>query len=255
MKTITKWLMAAGVGGLAVGAVTAGWLVRGWVAPALQSLPKYSMRQTDSEHRGYRRTTVHFRSADYIRDFEDAPIWLAHPVPTNVIGRAPFGHARVCSIPGQDPANYIAVDCGSEMESYEVFRHVEHPPFDWRQATFQAMESAGSMMHAERKRITDAALIADVVRTLRDGTPTPAGALPETLTAPQLPGSVESLGRLQLYSDDLPGLAFCPMLYRDETGSVYLAESVGIEYANRTQQMHANWIPAHEPLAQWLATP
>jgi len=259
MKTTTKWLMAVGAlaaaGVLAVAGVVAGWFVLGRVSPTLRSLPKYSIEQTDSERAWHRRTTVHFESADYVRDFEDAPIWLAYPVPTNVIGRAPFGSALVCSIPGQDPANYIAVDCGSEMEAYEVFRNVKHPPFDWRQATFQAMESAGLMMHAERKRITDAALIADVVRTLRDGTPTPAGELPGALTRPQPPGAVENMCRLQLYSDDLPGLAFCPMLFRGETGSVYLAESIGVEYTNRTQQMHANWIPASESFAQWLNTP
>ena len=259
MKTTTKWLMAAGTlavaGVLAVGGVVVGRFGLGWMPPALRSLPKYSMKQTDSEHPWYRRTAVHFRSEDYVRDFDDAPIWLAYPVPTNVIGRAPFGNALVCSIPGQNPANYIAVDCGSEMEAYEVFRNVKHPPFDWRHATFQTMDAVGSMMHAEHKRITDAALIADIVRTLHDGTPTPAGELPAALTTPQPPGTVENLGRLQLYSDDLPGLTFCPMLYRNETGAVYLAESIGVEYTNRNQQMHANWIPANESFTQWLKTP
>ena len=259
IKTTSKWLIAAGalaaVGLLAVGGVAVGRFVLGRVQPVLRSLPTYSMKQTDSEHPWYRRTTVRFRSADYVRDFEDAPIWLAYPVPTNVIGRAPFGNARVCSIPGQNPANYIAVDCGSEMEAYEVFRNVKHRPFDWRHAKFQEMDFVGSMMHAEHKRTTDSALIADVVGSLRDGMPTPTGKLPAALTASQPPGAVENLGRLQLYSDGLPGLAFCPMLYWDNTGSVYLAESIGVEYSNRTQQIHANWIPANESFARWLRTP
>ena len=38
-------------------------------------------------------------------------------------------------------------------------------------------------------------------------------------------------------------------------GSVYLAESIGVEYTNRTQQMHANWIPANKSFTQWLKTP
>ena len=249
MTTTKKWLivLAAGVGCmLAVGAVVVGWVVLGGVPAALRGLPKISMEQTDSTHPWYRRTTVHFNSAVYVSDFEDYPIGLAYPVPTHAIGRAPFGNALVCSIPGQNQADYIAVDCGSEMEAYEVFRNVSHPPFDWRNAKFQAMEFAGTMIHVEHKRTADTTLIAEVVRTLREGSPAPLS----------LPASVDAtnLARVCLFSDDLPGLMFCPTVYLDESGSVYLAESVGIEYGNRTQKIHAQWIPAGESFTQWLKT-
>ena len=251
MTTKTKWLIAAGAvvaaGLLAVGAVVIGFFVLERVPARFRSLPTYSLEQTDSTHPWYRRTTVHFNSAVYVNDFEDYPIWLAYPVPTNAIGRAPFGNSLVCSVPGHNPADYIAVDCGSEMEAYEVFRNVNRPPFDWRRAKFQAMEFAGTMVHAEHKRTTDPALVAEVVRTLSEGTPV-------TL---DLPASVNTtnLATVHLLSDELPGLMFCPSVYRDETGSVYLAESIGVEYGNRTQKIHARWIPASPLFTKWVQTP
>ena len=215
--------------------------------PAHLLLPKYSLEQTDSSQPWYRRTTVHFQSAVYVNDFEDYSVLLANPVPTNAIGRAPFGNSLVCSIPGQNPADYIAVDCGSEMEAYEVFRNVQRPPFDWRHATFQTLEFAGTMVHSEHKRTTDPVLIAEVVRTLREGTPVTL-SLPASVNTTNLPA-------VHLFSDELPGLMFCPAVYRDETGSVYLAESFGVEYGNRTQKIHARWIPASPLFTKWMQTP
>jgi hypothetical protein len=248
LTTKTKWL----IGGAAVAAAGMAVVVLGWFAldavPLEHlSLPKYSLDQTDSAHRWYRRTTVQFKSAVYVNDFEDYSIWLAYPVPTQAIGRAPFGNSLVCSIPGQEPTDYIAVDCGSEMEAYEVFRNADRPAFDWRHASFQSMEFAGTMMRSEHKRTADSTLVADVVRTLREGAP----------VFVSLPASVNStnLARLNLYSDKLPGLMFCPAVYFDPAGPVYVAESFAVEYANRTEKIHAQWIPASQAFAQWLKTP
>ena len=251
MTAKKKWWIALGavaaVALLAIGAVVIVWTVLNYVPPAHLLLPKYSLEQTDSSHPWYRRTTVHFQSAVYVNDFEDYSVLLAYPEPTNAIGRAPFGNSLVCSIPGQNPADYIAVDCGSEMSAYEVFRNVKRPPFDWRHATFQALEFAGTMVHTEHKRTTDPALIAEVVGTLRDGTSVTL-SLPASVNMTNLPA-------VHLFSDELPGLMFCPAVYRDETGSVYLAESFGVEYGNRTQKIHARWIPASPLFTQWVQTP
>jgi hypothetical protein len=217
------------------------------VPPAHLLLPKYSLEQTDSSQPWYRRTTVHFQSAVYVNDFEDYSVLLANPVPANAIGRAPFGNSLVCSIPGQNPSDYIAVDCGSEMEAYEVFRNAQRPPFDWRHAKFQAMEFTGIIGRTEHKRTTDPALMADVVRTLSEGTPTTL-PLPAAVTGSNICG-------VCLSSDELPGLIFCPSVYRDQAGPVYLAESIGVEYGNRTQKIHARWIPASPLFTQWVQTP
>ena len=258
MTTKTKWLIAAGVivalGVMAIGAVAViFWWVDVRVPAALRHLPTYSLEQTDSTHPWYLRTTVKFNSAVYVNDFEDYSILLANPVPTNAIGRSPFGNGLVCSVPGQDPADYIAVDCGSEMEAYEVFRNVNHPPFDWRHAKFQAMEIGSPTIHPERKRSTDQALMAEVVRQLSEGTPAPE--LPAALTTSHAAGALKNLVSLQMYCDDLPGLVFSPSVYWDGTGTVYLAESYSVEYTNRAEKVHANWIPAGESFTQWLKTP
>ena len=259
MTTKTKWLIAAGAAVtvvlLTVGAVVIVWQLLNYVPAKLRLLPKYSLEQTDSSHSWYRRTTVQFNSAAYVNDFEDYSILLANPVPTNAIGRAPFGNSLVCSIPGQNQADYIAVDCGSEMEAYEVFRNVNHPPFDWRHAKFQAMEIGSPTIHPERKRSTDQALMAEVVRQLSEGTPTPTPELPSALTTSHAAGALKNLVSLQMYCDALPGLMFCPSVYWDGTGTVYLTESYSVEYTNRAEKVHANWIPASETFAQWLKTP
>jgi hypothetical protein len=102
-------------------------------------------------------------------------------------------------------------------------------------------------MHVDHKRTTDSSLVAGVVRTLREGKP----------VSISLPASVNStnLARLNLYSDALPGLMFCPAVYRDSAGLVYVAESFAVEYGNRTETIHAQWIPAGELFTQWLNTP
>ena len=251
MTAKRKWLMVAGavvaLGLLAIGAVIFVWLKLTEVWPQNRSLPVYGLDQTDSAHPWYRRTTVRLGSTVYVNDFEEASLLLYNVVPTNAIGRSPFGNALACAIDGQTTNDYIAVDCGSEMEAYEVFRNAHRPPFDWRHAKFQAMEFAGTMIHIEHKRSTDLALIADLVHTLSDGPPV-------TLS---LPASVNTtnLGTVHLFTDELPGLVFCPTVYRDETGSVYLTESIGVEYGNRTQKIHAQWIPASPLLTSWLLTP
>ena len=109
------------------------------------------------------------------------------------------------------------------------------------------MDFAGTMMHVDHKRTVDATLITDVVRTLREDAP---ASVP-------LPASLNStnLARLNLYSDALPGLMFCPAVYRDSTGSVYLAESFGVEYGDHTGTIHAQWVPANESFTRWLKTP
>jgi len=102
-------------------------------------------------------------------------------------------------------------------------------------------------MHADHKRTSDSTLVADVVHTLREGAP----------VSLSLPASVNStnVARLSLYSDALPGLMFCPAVYSDSTGAVYLAENFAVEYANRTERLHATWVPASDAFTQWLKTP
>jgi hypothetical protein len=227
--------------------VVIAWWWFGAVPAAVRLLPVYAHGQTDSTHPWYRRSTATCGSAVYVNDFEESALQLGFPAPTNAIGRASFGNALVCAIDGQSTNHYIAVDCGSEMEAYAVFRNVKHAPFDWRRAKFQSMECAGNIGRTNHKRTTDPALIAEVIRTLRDGTPTTA-AIPVLMTSANLSGA-------HLFSDELPGLMFCPHISRDGTGAIYLAESMGQEFTNRTVRFHAHWIPAGPLCTQWVQTP
>lgn len=246
-----KWLIVAAavvvagllaVGGLAVIA----WIKFDEVSPQYRSLPVYVHDQTDSTHPWHRRSTATCGAAVFVNDFEESALLLQRS-PTNAIGRAPIGNALVCSIAGQSPQDYIAVDCGSEMPAFEVFRNAKRPAFDYRHAKFQAMEFTGVIGRTEHKRSTDPALIDEIVRTLSVGTPAPT-ELPASMASKNITG-------LHLFSDELPGLIFCPRVYHGEAGAIYLTESLGAEFTNRTVKFHARWISAGPLLTQWLRVP
>ena len=251
MTAMKKWVLGAVVaalGVLGIGIVGIGlFMLTDCCTPVNRSLPVYTHDQTESAHPWYRHSTVTCGSAVYVHDFEEAALLLASYDPTNAIGRAPFGNALVCFIEGQKPTDYIAVDCGSEMPAFAVYRRLDHPPFDWRHAQFKRMEFTGRIGRTENKRTTDPALMADLVRTLSEGTPTTL-LLPVAVTGSNVCG-------VHLYSDQLPGLIFCPEVYCDESGPVYVAESMAAEFTNRTARFHARWIPAGPQFSTWVQTP
>jgi hypothetical protein len=214
-----------------------------------RSLPVYTAEQVDSTHPGYRRTTVTSGTNVYVRDYDEQRLQLQNFDPTNAIGRTPYGGANIYSISGQPPTAYIAVDDGSEMPAYEVFRNSHWPPFDWRHAKFQAMEYTGIIGRTEHKRTTDPALIEDVVHTLREGTP---------VSSPPLvvvSGTISNLYGVLLVSDQLPGLVFSPFVYKDPAGPAYLVDGIVAENAGPNQSIQARWIPASPLFTQWLQTP
>ena len=59
---------------------------------------------------------------------------------------------------------------------------------------------------------------------------------------------------VHLYSDQLPGLVFCPQVYQDGLGVVYVAESMAAEFTNRTARFHALWITASPQFTAWVQT-
>jgi len=214
------------------------------------SLPVYTSEQTDSAHPGYRRTTVSTKGVVYVNDFEEAALQLSSPDPTEVVGRRQFGDGKICAIPGQSPSAYLAVDMGSEMPAYEVFRNIERPPFDWRHAVFQRMRLDVPEGPAANKETMDPALIDDVVRTLRDVAP----AIPPVTAPPMpLPGPTRVHGIL-LFSDQFPGLIFRPSFYLAESGQVYLADSLVVKVTREEQSVQATWIPASEVFTRWVQT-
>jgi hypothetical protein len=209
-------------------------------------LPAYTSEQTPSAHPGYRHTAISSRGLTYVQDYNEYSLRLINPEPTKIIGR--HGVGKVCAIPGQRPADYVAVDVGSEMPAYEVFRRSELPPFDWRHAAFQTMEfNVPSGRAPHHKQTADQALIAEVVRTLNEGTPA---------DPPPPPGSMTEVFELSLFSDQLPGLTFSPKVYLDAAGPVYLAENAVLAFTSaKTTRFNGRWIPAPPQLAKWLQHP
>lgn len=251
MTTKKKWLIVVALGAaVGLGAVVV-LLVFVFVLPGGRlvdyTLPVYSLQQTDSSHPGYRRTTATAKPAVFVQDFEEYALRLVNNDPTNVVGRTAFGGGKICSIPGQKSTDYLAVDCGSEMPAYAVFRNSQLPPFDWRTAKFQALEFTGTIGLTAHKRTTDPAVIEDVLRTLREGTPATL-----VITAPLTSSKIDEV---HLFSDQLPGLSFSAGVYRDTAGPVYLTESFAVEFTNRTERIHARWVPASALFTKWLQSP
>jgi hypothetical protein len=221
-------------------------------APWMDStLPVYTIEQTDSAHPGYRRSTVSRAGASYVNDFEEQSLQLIDTDPKQVVGRSQYGNGKICAIAGQDPSVYLAVDVGSEMPAYEVFRNPRHPPFDWRHAAFQRMRLAMPEGPAANKETTDPALIEEVLRTLRDDAPaTPPVASPPVTAS----GSPAGVYGVLLFSDQLPGLVFRPSCYIEKTGQVYLADSLLLTFTRTQQSVQAEWIPVSPRFAQWVQT-
>ena len=240
------------VPGLGAMAILLGCLGTACGPPSMDSsLPVYTFEQTDSAHPGYRRSTVSTAGASYVNDFEEQSLQLMDTDPKQVVGRSQYRNGKICAIAGQDPSVYLAVDVGSEMPAYEVFRNPRHPPFDWRHADFQRMRLAMPEGPAANQETTDPALIEEVLRTLREGAPaTPPVASPAVTAS----GSPAGVYAVLLFSDQLPGLVFRPSCYIEKTGQVYLADSLLLTFTRTQQSVHAGWIPVSPRFAQWVQT-
>jgi hypothetical protein len=206
--------------------------------------PVYKLEQTASSHTGYLRTTMTQGNDVYVNDFEEAALRLTTSEPTRIIGRMGIGIDNVRAIPGQPTTAYVACDVGSEMPAYEPFRNSRLLAFDWRAAEFRAMTFAWPGGARSPVKTTDPALLAETVRLLRDGAP---------VSLPTMPvADASKLGSISMESDQLPGLLFCPTVYIDAKGTIYLAENLMMDFKASPPQCRARWIPASPALMQWL---
>jgi hypothetical protein len=239
-------LCLAVAGAVAVGI---GLLIGHDTGPAgAVGLAVYNFAQTDSTHPGYRRTVMTSGGNPvYVNDYEESALQPANPDPTQVIARkGNFGTSNVCAIPGQPATAYVAADDGSEMPAYVIYRHIAHPPFDWRTATFREMTFYAPRAPNTGLKTTDPALLTEVVTLLRSGTPAPI-SLPAISTV-----DATSIASLKLASDQLPGILFCPVLRTGPDGTLYLAESLQWDLKSSPAQLRARWIPASSKLTHWL---
>jgi hypothetical protein len=213
------------------------------------SLPVYTTgKQSPSAHPGYLHDTVTGGGEVYVNDYEEACLQPTLTEPQTVIGlMGSISPAKVGAVPGQPVTAYIMVDCGSEMPAYEPYRNIKQPPFDWRTATFRQMTARQQYKFGPVVTTTNAALMAEVVRVLRDGTPVELNPFPFSGTT--------NLTTLNLICDQLPGMLFCPALCYDGDGNIYIAESLMPDFTVTPPQVRARWIPASPLLTEWLKTP
>jgi hypothetical protein len=246
-----KWLIvigaAAALSVLAVGLVAVGLGIVFFAGPQIAGAeagsPSYKLQQTASAHPGYLRTTLTSGNATYVSDYEEYGLELLDLEPHQVIGHYGLG-GKVCAISGQPSTAYIAVDEGSEMPAYAVFRNTGHAPFDWRKATFSRMQLTRPVGRSAVLRSSDPAILAEVIRTIRDG----AAAVPHVPVATALANQTALL----LYSDELPGLVFSPAVYFQPTGAVYLSENISIQPSKANTTVNARWVLVEGKLADWL---
>jgi hypothetical protein len=254
--TMTKkhWIILAAVvalcgviGGALVLGLTVGFIGGHEEASgADSSLPIYTHGpQLASSHPGYLHDSVTGGGEDYVNDYEEAGLQLTSAEPQTVIGlMGSINPAKVGAIPGQPVTAYIAVDCGSEMPAYVPYRNIKQPPFDWRTAQFQQMSASQQSKFGPLVTTTNAALIAEAVRVLREGTPVELKPFPFS--------GATNLISLNLTCSQLPGMLFCPPLCYYGDGNIYLAESLMPDFTTTPPQVRARWIPASPILTQWL---
>jgi hypothetical protein len=251
-----KWFILAsilavgGIGVLLVCALALGFFAGHEVATGSDpGLPVYTMgQQSPSSHPGYLHDSVTGGGEVYVHDYEEYCLQLTFTEPQTVIGlMGSISPAKVGAVPGQPVTAYIAVDCGSEMPAYEPYRNIKQPPFDWRTATFREMTARQQYKFGPVVTTTNAALMAEVVRVLRDGTQVELNPFPFS--------GATNLMTLNLTSDQLPGMLFCPALCYYGNGTIYLAESLMPDFTVTPPQVRARWIPASPMLTEWLKTP
>ena len=200
------------------------------------SLPVYTMDQTDSSHHGYRRTTLTSGSTVYVNDYQEYTLQLMIIGTSNVVGHVGSGEGQgnLDEVIGQNASNYVFIDEGMYPDG--VYRNIKTPPFDWRTAKFQWMRFARPDGPAAQKTTTDPALMAEVLTTLRDD---------KIVT---LSSSVNSTNAnvysLLLTTDQLPGMFFGPFVYMDKTGPIYLTYNIFVP----------EWHAAGPLLSAWVQT-
>jgi hypothetical protein len=250
-----KWFILAAallaLGGIVVALVLAlalGFFAGHEEAAGGSVLPLYTMGpQSPSSHPGYLHDSVTGGGEVYVHDYEEYCLQLTLTEPQTVIGlMGSISPAKVGAIPGQTNNAYIAVDCGSEMPAYEPYRNIKQPPFDWRTATFREMTARQQYKFGPVLTTTNTALMAEVVRVLRDGMPVELNPFPFS--------GATNLTTLNLTSDQLPGILFCPALCYYGNGTIYIAESLMMDPTVTPPQVRARWIPASPVLTEWLQT-
>lgn len=206
------------------------------LVPAGIFLPTFRMEQVPSEHEGYRHSTLTSGNTVYVNDYEEYALATFGPSPTQMIGRLPvseYPDNGVYAIPGQDPSAYVL----EYDPMYQiVYRNIEHPPFDWRTAVFQKMRLGIPIGPAANKETTNPQVIEDVLRTLQG-----AAIFIVPLDATGSYVNYENYG-LNLFSDQLPGLAYIAGVHINADGQIYLAEN-GI-----TNQ----WHPVSSSFLEWM---
>jgi hypothetical protein len=246
-----KWLIAlaaaVALGVVAVSLVCFGLIIGFFIGhqavAAREGQSAFQCNQTASAHPGYRLTTLTNPSDTYVNDYEEQGLQLMTAEPRPVIGRYGLG-GMVCAIPGQPTTAYIAADVGSEMPAYEVFRNIKQPAFNWQSATFGEMQITLPDTGRTVLRSKDPQLLAAVIRTLREG----AAGQPATAVA----GNLKGLSTIYLYSEQLPGLAYCPSVYFDPDGSIYVSENISIQPSKAFTTVTARWVHADRKVADWL---
>lgn len=195
--------------------------------------PKYSMDQVDSEHEGYRRSTLTSGNIVYVNDYEEYALATFGPQPTQMIGRLPvseYADSGVYAIPSQDPSAYVL----EYDPMYQVvYRNINHPPFDWRTAEFQSMRL---LLPSSPIETTDPLLIEDVTNALK-------GEITFELMMQPYGDYVGFQNySLCLFSDEIPGLMYIIGVHVDTNGQVYLAENA---VANQ-------WVDAGALFSEWM---
>lgn len=183
------------------------------------SLPVYKMEQTDSVHEGYRRTTITSGSTVYVQDYEEYALGSVNSAPIEMIGRFPnfwgLDTGGVYAIPGQDPSAY-ALEWDPMYQS--VYRNINHPPFDWRNAKFQSLRLM--IPTANPKESEDSSLIDEILLSLKNG---------QSITVPMHSDANYSDTQnytLLLFSNELPGMMYMAGVHVTQSGEVYLAENI-----------------------------
>ncbi len=181
-------------------------------------LPVYEFEQAPSTHEGYRRTTLTSGNTIYVMDYEEYALVAATSAPSEMIGRFPvkIGNNGLYAIPGQDPSAYVLE---WDPMHQQVYRNINHPPFDWRTAEFQHIRLS-YQEPINPKESDDPLLIGEILAALKSEA--------QTFFPMQTDGNYSETRNysILLFSDQLPGMMYIAAAHETKDGEIFLAENI-----------------------------
>ena len=226
-----KWIVLIEIALIAVVVVGVG----GYLSLQELTLPMYELRQ-EAPVDGFGVTTLRRGDELYVSGATEFPLFEHEatwgPRFGGRLGKTADGGLHIDQINGQAGTDYLLAH--GDMTGDSIFRKATREPLPLGKLQVNAIEYVTNKNGSRVvKRSEDGRLIEEIVSALRSDV---EGKKPE-------PNFSAQIYQLNLFSAQLPGLAYLAYVVLDSDGSIYLAER-GFE--------SESWLATSDTIARWV---